>query len=533
MIRNKRGITLISLIITIIVLLILAGVAINMVLGDNGIINKSKISVDKYSVEEAKERIVQAMITMKMDKMINQSNINGIDDLLETAPGGGLKSYDNKIDSIEKSGDKALLTYDGKYIFEVDERLNVTYVGLIDGLIVTASVSGGGGWIKNASDSTVIISGRIKASSGTIAVATITKEGETAENLIIAGDGLYTKSITESGTYTVYAKDSNNKENSKSVIVNIQVDGDAPTITSVNASYADGKITINAVATDAISGIDYLTYSVKEKGGDETELNTSAGMKQNEVIVNEGKKYEIIVTAFDKAGNSVSSSKQEIITGYISIQETSAQVGDFIDYATILGTWSTTVNYDTLEYGQFGGMTAGTYKGTSIDTGYPHGRINAGSKYHNTYNGWRIYAINSNSITIISAGTPEIYKWGTGEANWSGAITLANNEISTNYSITGVTTSARSVNAADISAMNNSLKGTGAYYWVADHAWNDRLQCRNPDGTDFYLTDGYQGSDWGPVGLRPIIVIDASKVEINREKGTDVFGNSAWLIRVK
>ena len=44
MIRNKRGITLIALIITIIVLLILAGVTINMVLGDNGLINKAKNS---------------------------------------------------------------------------------------------------------------------------------------------------------------------------------------------------------------------------------------------------------------------------------------------------------------------------------------------------------------------------------------------------------------------------------------------------------------------------------------------------------
>lgn len=39
--RDTRGITLIALVITIVVLLILAGVAINLTIGDNGIFKKS------------------------------------------------------------------------------------------------------------------------------------------------------------------------------------------------------------------------------------------------------------------------------------------------------------------------------------------------------------------------------------------------------------------------------------------------------------------------------------------------------------
>ena len=50
---KNTGITLIALIITIVILLILAGVTINMVVGDNGLINKAKISVGKY--ENAQE----------------------------------------------------------------------------------------------------------------------------------------------------------------------------------------------------------------------------------------------------------------------------------------------------------------------------------------------------------------------------------------------------------------------------------------------------------------------------------------------
>ena len=40
--NNVKGITLIALVVTIIVLLILAGVAINLTIGDNGIITRAQ-----------------------------------------------------------------------------------------------------------------------------------------------------------------------------------------------------------------------------------------------------------------------------------------------------------------------------------------------------------------------------------------------------------------------------------------------------------------------------------------------------------
>ena len=41
--KEIKGITLISLAVTIVVLLILAGISINTVVGDNGIIEKQKV----------------------------------------------------------------------------------------------------------------------------------------------------------------------------------------------------------------------------------------------------------------------------------------------------------------------------------------------------------------------------------------------------------------------------------------------------------------------------------------------------------
>lgn len=40
--KNQGGITLISLVVTIIILIVLAGISINLLLGENGIINRAK-----------------------------------------------------------------------------------------------------------------------------------------------------------------------------------------------------------------------------------------------------------------------------------------------------------------------------------------------------------------------------------------------------------------------------------------------------------------------------------------------------------
>ena len=52
---NNKGITLIALVITIIVLLILAGVSIAMLTGDNGILNQATNAKDETVVGEVEE----------------------------------------------------------------------------------------------------------------------------------------------------------------------------------------------------------------------------------------------------------------------------------------------------------------------------------------------------------------------------------------------------------------------------------------------------------------------------------------------
>ncbi len=77
--RNKNGITLIALVITIVVLLILAGVSVSMLTGDNGIITQAQKAKEETEYSSWSERIDLAIIETEskygnptMDDIINE-----------------------------------------------------------------------------------------------------------------------------------------------------------------------------------------------------------------------------------------------------------------------------------------------------------------------------------------------------------------------------------------------------------------------------------------------------------------------------
>ena len=66
---QEKGITLIALVVTIVILLILAGVTIATVTGDNGLFSKAKKAVVDYEKEALKEEMRLAIL----DKQIENS----------------------------------------------------------------------------------------------------------------------------------------------------------------------------------------------------------------------------------------------------------------------------------------------------------------------------------------------------------------------------------------------------------------------------------------------------------------------------
>ena len=72
--NNQKGITLIALVITIIVLLILAGVSIAMLTGENGILTKATQSTKETAKGEAVEAVKLAVSTVKADMLDSTKN---------------------------------------------------------------------------------------------------------------------------------------------------------------------------------------------------------------------------------------------------------------------------------------------------------------------------------------------------------------------------------------------------------------------------------------------------------------------------
>lgn len=75
--KNNKGITLIALVITIIVLLILAGITIAMLTGENGLLNKAnsaKVTDMKATADEKVNLAIAAMnLELKRNKVTNSS----------------------------------------------------------------------------------------------------------------------------------------------------------------------------------------------------------------------------------------------------------------------------------------------------------------------------------------------------------------------------------------------------------------------------------------------------------------------------
>ena len=76
-IKEMKGITLVALVVTIVVLLILAGVSINLVLGDNGIIAKAKEGQRKSAESSQNDLIGMNELAQQLEEKINGSTGSG------------------------------------------------------------------------------------------------------------------------------------------------------------------------------------------------------------------------------------------------------------------------------------------------------------------------------------------------------------------------------------------------------------------------------------------------------------------------
>ena len=183
--RNARGITLIALVITIIVLLILAGVTIAALSGDNGILKRATQAKTKTGKENAEEQIKLAIMTATTeglgvpDKAVLRSEL--------TKAGFVVKTEGDDLPWEVVSG-KNIFTINEDYTIDTISGIGLSKkeVKLLKGqtetitATLTEGVSGTITWESSNTNVATVANGTITA-TGTSGEATITAKVEGTE----------------------------------------------------------------------------------------------------------------------------------------------------------------------------------------------------------------------------------------------------------------------------------------------------------------------------------------------------------------
>ena len=126
--KENKGITLIALVITIVVLIILAGVSINMVLGENGLFTKAKEATENMQLAQKEE-----------EEGINNF-LNEIDEIVgtieEELKEPQIKDYiDRKVDNnttiYDKYNNKIVIPAGFKIVKNGEDNVDYNYTGII------------------------------------------------------------------------------------------------------------------------------------------------------------------------------------------------------------------------------------------------------------------------------------------------------------------------------------------------------------------------------------------------------------------
>lgn len=188
--NNVKGITLVALVVTIIVLLILAGVAISLTVGNNGMFKRAENAKEVHSEKSAKEKLELALMDLQtakhtevgyneneyIDKRLNQENMIVVGDIV--------------------------IVEDWK--FEIDRSIPEIGVSLGKG-IQNENIKIEAEVVLKSDYVNAIINGKITYAGE---IEQILIKGEEIE-IPVSTNGVYdiSKVVEENGIYTIYVKD--------------------------------------------------------------------------------------------------------------------------------------------------------------------------------------------------------------------------------------------------------------------------------------------------------------------------------------
>lgn len=118
--EHNKGITLIALVITIVVLIILSSITINIVIGKNGIIERGKQAKEQTIISQYKEKIEMIKIDVRLKYKSIEITLENLKNEFES---DSQKYWVNIVEQVVDSGiEKIKLTTKDGYVFYITEN---------------------------------------------------------------------------------------------------------------------------------------------------------------------------------------------------------------------------------------------------------------------------------------------------------------------------------------------------------------------------------------------------------------------------
>ena len=367
--KEMRGITLIALVITIVIIMILAGVTINLVVGNNNLFDKAKSTQKIQTVAGIKE----ALELEKVDIQVESKKVD-LDTYLEQIS-TGKKNYN--LSSKEKVDEKnAEIIVNDEYKFLVKDKENgdveIIYDGIAKADDLTISSKNGTYTYPN---------------SGTFEVTNNTSRGELtvssdASNIATAsidGNTITVKPETVAGKANIIVRSSANGEYAENKVIHVATvkngtieleaipydgvyDGQAHNaFTSISTNPSDAKLEYSLDGNEyneempTITNTSEFTVTVKaSKEGYKTQITTetvkvSRAEGKLKLSATSGTITYPSNTTFTVSGNtgtlSVSSNNNNIATASVSGNTVTVKSGTTAGKATITVTSAEASNY--------------------------------------------------------------------------------------------------------------------------------------------------------------------------------------------
>lgn len=306
---NEKGITLVALVITIIILLILAGIGIATLTGDNGLFARAKQAKEKTVEDQLREEIVMAIQDIQAEELPKGNNVT-----LGTLVNG--RQLESKLKGItaELEGNEINGEYKD-YEYTIDSNLNVTINGEVTGIKIKGSAEVQSGYVFEGS--TVEIKVTASITEGTI-TGIEAPEGTTIKTDTNTTEKIYT--VNKNGAYVF--KITSNAGKTKNITANVENILGAPQITVSEVKKDSFKINVeNNYPEGAITEYKYSVGGTVKQQGTTDKNYTVTGLTQKTKYSN------IKVTAYINS-TSKDSNVEEITTKDDSIEYSWSQIAD-------------------------------------------------------------------------------------------------------------------------------------------------------------------------------------------------------------